>query len=468
MSEEITNKNLTDAQDSDIIVCADVCQKRRDSSMLKARLSIQKGRYYAVLDRTVNGKRQRKTIGLGFEGSTKNFHKATEKMKRIKEEWEAKEQQTGHIIGFNDQVKQEREEERQRFMEVETPSNIASMRFEEYLVFWLKNKETTIQQSTFNSYYISIHSIIYPYFSQKKLKLKDVTPYHLEEFYACEMRDRGICAETIRRYHAIIRSALADAERKDVIPNNPASKVSLPRKEKFYSTVLEEEQVQLLISKIHDTIWNVPIVLSLSTGMRRGEVIGLRWEDIDFENSLIHIRGTMHSNIKTDKTKDGLTWIPQAKTASSLRDIGMDQWLSDFLRREKNRQIEASQQKGYNKEWMDYVCVRPVRPNMGKIIPPGYITTSFNKILEECGIDRIRWHDLRGTVATLLHDRDIDIKNVSYLLGHSDIQTTANFYAKIKPKSTVKMTATMTNIINATYQGEIMNDDLADQTPKIT
>ena len=449
-TEILKDTTLTDAQEYDIIDTADGCCRKRNSAAMKARLESQKGKYYIILDHTLYGKRQRKTIGTGLDATDRNRAIAERMMECKKAEWESKEMIAGHPIDFNleDKTKAVRKEKK-IFPKVEKPKDIAEMQFSEYMLFWLEKKRNTIAESTLATYESTIARVIAPYFSQYDVKIRDIDAYKLEQFYSDVKDERGIKNETIRRYHAIIKSALFDAYIKDIIPNNPADKVILPKKEKFYSEVYDERQVTDLINCAKDTEIYIPILIGLSTGMRRNEILGLRWKDIDFDNGIIHVRGTIHDRVYSEDAVDGLKWFPRAKTASSLRNILIDDHLIGILKFEKERQKErAETTPNYSTDWTDYVCLRTQKPNAGKLLRPNCFTQMYSKLLNDCGLPHIRFHDLRHTVAYLLNKHGAPMEKVQQLLGHSDIHTTVSVYGHMRKVSDRKLVSTMSAIMS--------------------
>ena len=448
-TKDFNGTNLTDAQDYDIISSADGCCKKRNGEDLKARLDDQKGKWYIVLDHTIYGKRQRKTIGTGLSATEENRPIAERMMQSKKAEWEAKEMETGHILDFNIDDKPKTAKETKKFFpKSDIQKDIAEMQFSEYMDFWLDKKRNTIEQSTFSSYEYNIRRVIMPYFSQYDVKLKEINAYQLEQFYSDMKEERGIKNETIRRYHALIKSALKDAYFKDIIVNNPADKVTLPKKEKYYAETYSEDQVYKLINYAKETGLYIPILLASITAMRRSEVLGLRWKDIDFDNKLLYVRGQLKDRVKTEDAIDGLLWEPKGKTASSLRGIEIDDTLLDILKTEKEQQKERAETiPDYNSEWSDYICLRTKKPNAGKIIKPNCLSQMYSKMLDDCGMPHIRFHDLRHTVTKILHEHGVPIEKIQKLLGHSDIQTTVNIYGHLKTTSERACVSTMTNII---------------------
>ena len=177
----------------------------------------------------------------------------------------------------------------------------------------------------------------------------------------------------------------------------------------------------------------MPVKLAAFYGLRREEVLGLRWKAIDFEENTITINHTatqIEENGKTVTVASDTT-----KTKFSMRTLPMVPQFRKLLLRKKEEQAELRRVCGkcYNKEFLDYVCVNA----LGERIKPSYLTNSFPAFVVKNGMRRIRFHDLRHSCASLLLANGVSLKHIQEWLGHSDFSTTANIYAHLDYQSKI-------------------------------
>ena len=174
-------------------------------------------------------------------------------------------------------------------------------------------------------------------------------------------------------------------------------------------------------------------MLTVYYGLRRSEVLGLKWSAIDFDEKRIHIR---HKIIE-DKTsgKTVIKGLDVMKSKSSFRSLPLVPFIEQELIKEKAKQEEMKRvfKRSYNSEYLDYVCVNPI----GDIIKPQFVTEHFKVILRKNGMEQIRFHDLRHSCATLMLNNNEEMKKIQAWLGHSTITITADTYAHLDMSSKV-------------------------------
>jgi len=303
-----------------------------------------------------------------------------------------------------------------------------SIAFSEYMLKWLEDyAKINCETTTYEGYRIIIESHIVPYF--KDLKLQELRPAHIQQYYDYLVREGrkdgkgGLSASTIKRHHANIRKALDRAVMLQLIPNNPALSVELPKVTKFKGKAYNIEQLKQLIEVSKGGPIHTAIMLASGLGLRRGEVCGLKWSHIDFEKGIVKIENTRTAN-------GGVEVEKSTKTEKSNRTLSLPNYLKEYLKDLYKRQqkMKLLCGKGYNNS--DYVCCwddgTPVRPD--------YISKKFKEIIDKNSLPPIRFHDLRHTNATLLLEQNVNIKWLSDWLGHSTIRTTADIYAHVTDK----------------------------------
>ena len=311
--------------------------------------------------------------------------------------------------------------------------------FTAYLKHWLENAKPTLAFTTYDSYRHSI-SRIAEYYDREfpHPMLSDVTPLQLQKFYN-DLYELGRKGSTIRLYHVNIHRALKYAVKMDLISVNPADKVDRPRKNGYQANFYSESEIAALFAAISDTLIEVPVKLAAFYGLRRSEVMGLRWDAVDFVHNTICIRHTV-----TGCTIDGQYQIIAAdttKTRSSRRTLPLVPTVREMLLRLKEQQEQNRKICGqsYSREFADYICVN----KLGERIRPAYLSSCFSKALEQNHLRHIRFHDLRHSCATLLLAHGVPLKQIQEWLGHSDFSTTANIYAHLDAASKQKSAETM-------------------------
>ena len=309
------------------------------------------------------------------------------------------------------------------------------IRFTKYLADWLKMMKPSVEATTYAAYEMTIMHKIIPYFDKThpNLPLREVTPKHIQDYYTYELEEMGVSANTVIHRHANIRKALQYAYKTDLIKSNPADKVQRPKKTQFESVPYNGEELEELFAAVKGTDLELGVILAAFYGLRRSEVVGLKWDAIDFDRKVITIRHTVTQTIVDGKyvelAKD------RTKTKSSHRSLPLVPPFEALLKELRKKQEEYMDLCGnsYCKDFLDYVYVNAI----GQRIKPGYLTQAFPEFLEKHGMRRIRFHDLRHSCATLLYANGVALKDIQEWLGHSDIGTTSNIYTHLDYNSKV-------------------------------
>ena len=298
-----------------------------------------------------------------------------------------------------------------------------------------------LAHATYGAYQGLMKSTIVPYFRKKKLTLRELEARHLQMFYS-EML-RRVTPNTVIHYHAVIHSALKYAVKTDMLIQNVADKVDRPRKNSFQPVFLSADEMQKMFEALRGTKLELPVLVAAFYGLRRGEVVGLKWDAIDFERNTITIKHIV-TNAKIDG-KCEIVCADRAKTKSSLRSLPLVSNIREKLLALREQQKENRRVCGncYSKKYDGYVFVDA----MGNIFNPRSVTANFSKLLEQNGLRHIRFHDLRHSCASLLLANDVPLKHIQEWLGHSDIGTTANIYSHLDYKSKITSANVMDNIL---------------------
>ena len=332
----------------------------------------------------------------------------------------------------------------QREQEAELVANGNSARdilFTDYMKQWLEKMKLQIRPTTYSGYHDNVYGIIIPYFKPMKLKLREVTPKHIQDFYT-KQRQR-VKGTTVKSYHANIHKAFKDARKLQLIDSNPMECVDPPKKEPYHGQTYTVEEAQKILVLISDTIFEIPITMMLFYGLRREEAIGLKWQNIDFDNDTFLIAHTV-TETKVDghlqMVKEDLT-----KNSSSYRSLPLVAPVKELLL-EKKQSIQEYRKlfrRSYYREDSDYVCVNEI----GELIKPRTLSDNFKRIIRQNKIRNLRLYDCRHTAASLMLKNGVNMKQIQMILGHSDYATTANIYSHLDYSDKIPATETMKEII---------------------
>lgn len=295
----------------------------------------------------------------------------------------------------------------------------------QWLEIWLQEyKKNTIRVTTYQTYICYIKRHIEP--DLGGYALKSLRSDMLQRFVNT-LLDKGLKETTIDRIFGIIKQALDQAVNNDMIAKNPALKVKLPKREKKEARVLSVEEQKMFVEAAKRYEQPEVFLLILATGLRIGEALALTWNDIDFENKVLHVKRTC---IMRRDEKLGKYVIDYAlpKTEKSARDIPLLPEALEVLELTKKKQaVLADLYKSFNKENLVFCNSK------GKPIWPTDIRARIKVITEELNMKGVHVHTLRHTFATRCLENGIDLKIVQELLGHSTINTTANIYTHVLP-----------------------------------
>ena len=384
---------------------------------ITGRLTEKNGKWYAVINLyTPDGKRKEKWQGLDLEAKrgskTEANHRLTEILARYN---------TGELYLMDTMTRAEQERTR-----------TANMLVHDYVVEWLESYRNNIAVLNYATYKNMVDTRIIPYFKELNLTVKDITGDELNAYYNY-LIDEGLKGITAQKHHALLHLAFKHAVKRRVITTNPCDQANRPKAVKYIADYYNADKLKELLASLDGDPLRIVVILTIYYGLRRSEVLGIKWSAIDFSAKRIHIR---HKIIE-DKTsgKTVIRGLDVMKSKSSCRSLPMIPFIEQELLKEKARQEEMQKalRRTYSKEYLDYVCVDP----LGNIIKPQYVTEHFKVILRRHGLDQIRFHDLRHSCATLMLSNNEEMKKIQAWLGHSTIAITADTYAHLDMASKV-------------------------------
>ena len=240
----------------------------------------------------------------------------------------------------------------------------------------------------------------------------------------------------------------------ELILTNPADKVDKPKKEQYIATYYNKTELNNLFVAILDTPIKLPVLIASYYGLRRSEVLGIKWDAIDFDNKTIIIRHTI-SQTKVDG-KLQIVAEDKTKNQSSYRTLPLIPEIEELLLEEKANQ--EYNKKIFKKSYLNkdgYVCVN----TDGSILKPDYVSHKFNQILKNNNLRPIRFHDLRHSCASLLLSNKVSMKDIQIWLGHSSYNTTANIYTHVDIESKQNSAIVIGNALNFSETAEDIQED---------
>lgn len=383
---------------------------------ITANISHKKDVYYIIVNYyNSDGKRLQKWIKTDLTVSGNNKRKIEQKKLEVLQEWQ----------------------EKLKFYEND-------ILFADYMQQWLDIIKNNVRPTTFYGYNQVVNYAIDPYFRKRKISLYELKPYHIQDFYTYKMDNDGISANTILHYNANIHKALAYAVKTERIPTNPADRIELPKKQKHIANYYTQDELNTLLKKSKGQQLETVIRLAVWFGLRRGEIIGMRWSSIDFDNKTISVTGTIKDRGGRGLEVGKLYFEPTAKNSTSLRSFPLSESMIKYLKQIKESQDKRRNTiKKYNHNWDDFVCVK----NNGDLFSLDSVSYAFPRLCKQCGLKPIKLHELRHSNITVLLEKGANMKELQEWAGHSSYNTTANIYSHIQTESKSKLTNIIDNVL---------------------
>ncbi|NOU53812.1 tyrosine-type recombinase/integrase [Brevibacillus borstelensis] len=284
------------------------------------------------------------------------------------------------------------------------------------LEYWMDSDvKRNCEETTIYGYKNIIYNHVIPYMGD--VDLQKLQPAHIQQYYKHLMDEKGLSPNTVRKHHANIRKALDFALNQQLIFRNVADLVKVPRQEKFEGQYYTQEQMVDLLEKVKGTRIEVAIYLACYLGLRREEICGLKWKNIDFDRRIIYIR-----EVRVSAGKQTVTKTP--KTDKSIRALHIEDELYEVLLKRKVKYDENKKRIGSEFQDLGYVYSK----TNGEPYKVNYITDQFREFLKKHQLPKIRLHDCRHSFASVLYDQGVDLKSISEVLGHSNVGTTDKIY----------------------------------------
>lgn len=317
-----------------------------------------------------------------------------------------------------------------------------SMPLSRHIAKWIEYDRPHITVTTYNQYVNMLNTHIAPYFDARNMTLSNVTPGDLEDYYRFKVAE-GLSPNSVIKHHAIIRSSLQWALKHQYIKYNPADLADKPARIHYqpnepYSV---EEIIQLLSLTQNEPI-AVPIFIAAFYGLRRSEILGLRWSSIDFQGGWFYIDTTV---VREKIGENIVSSIREntTKTQYSKRALPLCPYTYNYFQNLKQHQLMQQSLCGtsYNQNYLDFVCV----DEMGMLLQPDFVSQKFQKLLAKYNLRPIRFHDLRHSCATIMLYLGYTMKDIQTWLGHSNYSFTANTYVHSSKDSHIQMAETLSS-----------------------
>ncbi|GAB6099229.1 site-specific integrase [Halanaerocella petrolearia] len=299
----------------------------------------------------------------------------------------------------------------------------------DFLLQWIEDYcESNLAPSTLESYTLIIKKHLIP--TLGNIKISDLEPMHIKRYQTHKLKngrkdgkEGGLSKRTVQYHHRVLSKALKHAVKWRVLDNNPAEVIQAPSPDRPEIKALTPEQIEKLLEVANDWVYDL-IYIAVYTGMRRGEILALRWQDVNFTEKKLQVKQGV-----TNPVGKGLIFR-KPKTPSSIRPIDVDEDVIKVLKRRKKEQQENQLRLAdkYNNQYNLVFC-----KETGEAIRPQTATRNFNRVAKKAELSKFRLHDLRHTHATLMLQAEVHPKIVQERLGHSTINQTLDTYSHVIP-----------------------------------
>ena len=368
---------------------------------MTAFIKSKKGNLYVVLRYSLNGEWKQKWVATGLKDK-----------------------------GNRNQLKKRLDDYIREYAYLESGAVRDDTYFIPFLKKWCDKHKAEVQPNSYESMVTNINAHIEPYFNAHNYRLDDVTPLMISDFYdflstkGNHKTGEGLGSASIKKISSLLKQSFNAALVLGLIKTNPAAAVKIPKnkneKKDVKCVYMNKTDANKVIKAFNGHQLKPLVFIALFYGLRRSEVIGLKWENVDFENSTFEIKSTIvrHRTLiekdttKTDDSNAVYEMLPQV--IQILKNLKEEQ--------EQNRAFlgGAYKETGYVFVWPD-----------GRFFKPDYVSNEFKKVVENAGLPAMRFHDLRHSTASILFDMGWDIEKIKCWLRHADIDTTSNIYTHI-------------------------------------
>lgn len=312
--------------------------------------------------------------------------------------------------------------------------------FGEFCEKYIDGKKDSLSPQVYHNYINNYVKPIKKHFGKRKIRLVDITTEDITEYYD-SLEEKGLSGTSIKHYEDVIRPALKFAYKNKLIPDNPYDFVPKISRDTKPMSFFDEKEMSAFFEAIKGHKLEMLFKIAAYYGMRRSEILGLKWNAIDFNHKTISVQHKMimvndHEPYFSDalKTKSSRRTFP-------LLPIVEEMLLAHTAKIEKNREALGDK---YIEQYADYVFV----DDNGKIIYPNYVTKHFHKIIKDNGFKPIHFHELRHSCASIMLKNGVQMKQIQDWLGHANYAVTANIYSHLDYSAKLQSAAVIDNALS--------------------
>lgn len=311
-----------------------------------------------------------------------------------------------------------RSEQQQGMLSVNSKTKLS-----EYIEGWLESYKRGVRPNTHQRACEIMRLHVLP--TLGSIQLDKLTPQHLDRLYTKKLAE--LSPTTVQTIHNTLHKALGDAIKQGILLINVSERVEAPRKNDYEARVFSEEEICTFLMAIRDHPLYVLLLIDVSTGMRRGEVVGLKWSDIDLKRGIVQVRRAIVR--RPTELGGGYAEAP-LKTKKSRRSIILPAYIVAILEQYRAQRMSTIQQNGQPWDEQGWLFCKSDGSHLN---PQHDVYEEFKKILNKAGLPNVRFHDLRHTAATMHLGMMTNPKIVQELLGHSTISITMDAYSHVLP-----------------------------------
>lgn len=291
---------------------------------------------------------------------------------------------------------------------------------EQFLTQWVEDRKPSVRIRTYERYEAFVRLHVIPVIG--RVKMQQLNPQHIKGLYARKLKE-GLSPTTVNTLHMMLHKAFDDAVKWNIVARNVCDMVDVPQRAHYEMQPLTVEQAKRFLEAAKGHALEALFVLALTTGLRRGEILALKWSDIDFEKQTVQVK-------RIFTRAPGNRYIEaEPKTKKSKRSVKLITKAVDLLKQHRIRQQEEKGQAG--PAWTENNLV--FCTSLGTPLNPSKLLERFDTLLKKAGLQHMRFHDLRHSAATILLAMNVHPKIVQELLGHNQISMTMDLYSHVLP-----------------------------------
>lgn len=421
-----------------------------ESLPIKYNIYEKKGKLYVVISYKENGVTKRKWLPTGLDANTKKKDRYAVADKIAADFYKEK-----FINTSEKSIKESAEsvgaKATDRYDELKQPkaeSDNSENEFTQFMTKWFEAVKPHIAVNTYKTYKSIVKAEI-QYFKDKNLYINTIKPLDIQEYYT-KLHEKGLKGTTIKRYHLIIHKTLEYAVTNEIIPYNPSDRVERPKLKRYEAAFYSKDELDKLFEIFKGDRMELVVYIGAYYGLRRCEILGLKWSAVDFEKKTLSVNGKIVSIYENGKEKT--VFESDLKTVATLRTLPLIPQIEKKLLEQKEKLKSYKKLLGdqFDTTYEEFICCDA----FGKLITPEYATIHFGYMVRTRGLRHLRFHDLRHSCASLLLANGVPMKAIQDWLGHASFNVTANFYSHLDYSSRIASAETISKIFDDSEDDE--------------